>query len=221
MPKTNQKLPDRKTLIKRFRWLISKLGANGEEFAYNVVEELYPKADRRTRNLTLYQFNRVIETLQQRSGIKFDSAYQKRQKKEAGKAGKEPVTFDGYEVASPAQHQLIFDHAAKLKMSSRCFVGMVLKFFPEWNPMPEPAARKLIQALKSMNQRGWKESKTEHENIPVVKQARKKTEPVVRKRAPDVIMDVNGEIKEFTGPIYGGIDDVWVIPKSRFPKSDN
>lgn len=155
------KTPDaRYKLIKTFFWIIRETGI-GEDNARAVVERLYQRTS--LKLLTTDELKIVIDELVKCTGVILRKPLPKQQTKQ-----KEIIVTKGGKIIElPTREQLaiIEFHADKMNMA-QATLQRLIKLSGGDPALSLLSARKLIEILKSMYARGWKDPENEKEGKP-------------------------------------------------------
>lgn len=150
------KQPVRTKLNRTFWWLAGQVG---EENARAVAEQLTGKAS--ISALSAFELKQVIDELASRSGIDLRKPLPKPRR--AGVRPRPNVIMKGasmLELPSRDQLAMIEYHADRMGMTSATLHAMTKKA-AGGEILSAQGAQILIEALKSMHRRGWKEERQE------------------------------------------------------------
>lgn len=140
-------------LIRTFFWIVREAGMSDEE-RHSFVESIYPKGS--LRQLTTDELKRVVDELVARTGV----TPRKPPAKQPGER-EDLIVRRGNEIIElPSRNQLamIEFHADKMAMTQETLRRMIARINGDKSPaLTFMGARILIEALKGMHARGWKD----------------------------------------------------------------
>jgi len=142
-------------LIKTYFYILREAGIS-EDDGHAVVESLYGKAS--LRLLTTDELKRVVDELVLKTGIELRKPLPKLK----AKIENVIVTKNGIVIELPTRDQLaiIEFHADKMNISQETLQYMIMRAGGN-QPLSLLSARTLIEALKAMYARGWKDKSVE------------------------------------------------------------
>jgi len=143
-------------LIKTYFYILREAGIS-EDDGHAVVKSLYGKAS--LRLLTTDELKRVVDELVLKTGIELRKPLPKRK----AKIENVIVTKNGIVIELPTREQLaiIESHADKMNMTQETLQYIIKRASKGEPALSLLSARAVIEALKAMYARGWKDKSAE------------------------------------------------------------
>jgi len=152
----NKITPTRYKLLKTFFWIVREAGIS-EDDARSVVERLYRKTS--LKLLTTDELKRVVDELVECTGVNLRKPLPKLKTKIENVI----VTKNGIVIELPTREQLaiIEFHADKMNMTQETLQYIIKRASKGAPALSLLSARAVIEALKGMYARGWKDKSGE------------------------------------------------------------
>ncbi len=148
----NKPTPTRYKLLKTFFWAVRQAGISEDDWRA-MIENLYQKDS--LRLLTTDELKQTIDEVVAKTGVTLRKPLPKQRFKREDMV----VMRNGKVIELPTRDQLamIEFHADKMLMSQETLQHLIKKIDPTCPTLNFMAARTLIEVLKAMHARGWKE----------------------------------------------------------------